>query len=66
MKDKFLRKEKAHPYWTKGNPEDDAKQAGMYANCKKRCSCWMCGNPRRKLQGKDRLTKQELMMEDVC
>ena len=24
------------------------------------CSCWMCGNPRKYLKGKDRLTLQEL------
>lgn len=34
-----------------------AKHAGVFANHGKVCSCWMCGNPRRKL---GLLTMQEL------
>lgn len=26
----------------------------------KRCSCWMCGNPRRYMKGKEKYTIQEL------
>jgi hypothetical protein len=33
------------------------KHAGVFANHGKVCSCWMCGNPRRKL---GLLTMQEL------
>jgi hypothetical protein len=36
----------------KTRPEDwqsTPKQAGIFANHGKVCSCWMCGNPRRYL-----------------
>ena len=54
MKDKFIRKEKARPYW--GINE---KNINLYANCKKLCSCWMCGNPRKHAKGENKLSKQE-------
>lgn len=56
MKRKLRRKEKAAPYWT-SDGEPDKRAAGLYANHGCNCSCWMCGNPRRK-QGKK--TIQEL------
>lgn len=31
----------------------------------KMCSCWMCGNPRRYLKGKDKFTRQELLAPKV-
>ncbi len=32
---------------------------GKVATTATLCSCWMCGNPRRKMKGTDRLTMQE-------
>lgn len=35
-------------------------QVGLLGNTKAPCSCWMCGNPRKKFKkGKERLTLQE-------
>lgn len=45
MKARYFRKERLRPYWRC----DEAKAAGIYANHGCNCSCWMCGNPRRKL-----------------
>lgn len=33
--------------------------APWFAKNRKKCSCWMCGNPRRFFAGKARLTMQE-------
>lgn len=39
---------------------DDSSQVGYLGTTKVPCSCWMCGNPRRKLKkGKERFTLQE-------
>jgi hypothetical protein len=49
---KLLRKKK-WGYWNWHMPD---KLAGSYANTACRCSCWMCGNPRRKFRA---ITRQE-------
>ena len=49
---KHLRK-KRWGYWAWHMPE---KLAGLYANTACVCSCWMCGNPRRKFKA---ITRQE-------
>lgn len=39
---------------------NDPSQVGYLGNTRTPCSCWMCGNPRRKFKkGKERLTLQE-------
>lgn len=38
-----------HAKTRSGDWEPTAKDAGMFANHGKVCSCWMCGNPRRHL-----------------
>jgi hypothetical protein len=52
MKAKFYNKQKKWEIWGKSE-----KSAGIYANHGCSCSCWMCGNPRRKL---GELTLQEI------
>jgi hypothetical protein len=53
MKQKYHRKQRDTPYWGDSDP---VANAGRYANHGCNCSCWMCGNPRRKL---NELTIQE-------
>lgn len=50
VKARFYRKQRLHAYWT-----TNQRNAGLFANHGKVCSCWMCGNPRK--QGD--LTMQE-------
>ena len=47
---KRIRKNRAH--YCGGN-------IGKFIETPKMCSCWMCGNPRRHMRGKERLTVQE-------
>lgn len=51
IKARFYRKQRGHTCWT-----TDPRNAGLFANHGKVCSCWMCGNPRK--QGE--LTLQEM------
>ena len=51
IKAHFYRKQRVHACWT-----TDPRNAGLFANHGKVCSCWMCGNPRK--QGE--LTLQEM------
>lgn len=37
----------------------DAATIGKVAAAPKSCSCWMCGNPRKWMKGRARLTMQE-------
>lgn len=50
VKTRFYRKQRLHACWT-----TNQRNAGLFANHGKVCSCWMCGNPRK--QGD--LTMQE-------
>lgn len=50
VKARFYRKQRLHARWT-----TNQRNAGLFANHGKVCSCWMCGNPRK--QGD--LTMQE-------
>ena len=43
VKARFYRKQRAWPLWA-----TTAREAGTYVNHVKRCSCDMCGNPRRR------------------
>lgn len=52
IKARFYAKQKIHECW-----DTTERTAGLFANHGKVCSCWMCGNPRRKL---GLLTMQEL------
>lgn len=48
--------------WDGMDMEEEANTpslVGYLGNTKVSCSCWMCGNPRRKFKGKERLTLQE-------
>lgn len=58
IKSRFVRKERARPYWH----AVDAYAQGRYAATHKTCSCWICGNPRRHLGD---VTLDELRAEDV-
>lgn len=61
-------KERYKKYWWKeyheqynydiNHPEYDAKMAAE-SKTPQRCSCWMCGNPRKFSSGKDALTIHE-------
>jgi hypothetical protein len=42
-----------------GWPTDDPAELGKRAYTPARCSCWMCGNPRRALKGMERFTLRE-------
>lgn len=42
IKARFYLKQRAQECWA-----TDARNAGLFANHGKVCSCWMCGNPRR-------------------
>ncbi len=50
VKARFYRKQRLHACWV-----TNQRNAGLFANHGKVCSCWMCGNPRK--QGD--LTMQE-------
>ncbi len=50
VKARFYRKQRLHACWA-----TNQRNAGLFANHGKVCSCWMCGNPRK--QGD--LTMQE-------
>lgn len=50
IKARFYSKQRGQACWT-----TDPRNAGLFANHGKVCSCWMCGNPRK--QGE--LTVQE-------
>lgn len=58
MKSKFYRVNGQKQWW----PQNELN-AGLYAKHGKICSCWMCGNPRRKLKER---TIQELKAQDVA
>jgi hypothetical protein len=53
-KQKAARKEKQRTKYPRLDPETIGKEAACHS---KRCSCWMCGNPRK--FSKDKLTLQE-------
>lgn len=59
MKAEFFRKQKDKKLWSTSN-----KSAGIYSNCKKTCSCWMCGNPRKHL-GEVTLQEKKASFEDI-
>ncbi len=42
IKARFYKKQRSHACWT-----TDPRNAGLFANHGKVCSCWMCGNPRK-------------------
>jgi len=42
IKARFYLKQRAHESWV-----TNERNAGLFANHRKVCSCWMCGNPRR-------------------
>lgn len=42
IKARFYRKQQVHACWTTSQ-----RNAGVFANHGKVCSCWMCGNPRK-------------------
>jgi hypothetical protein len=42
IKARFYLKQRAHESWV-----TNERNAGLFANHGKVCSCWMCGNPRR-------------------
>lgn len=50
IKARFYKKQRSHACW-----KTDPRNAGLFANHGKVCSCWLCGNPRK--QGD--LTMQE-------
>lgn len=48
----------------KSHLHEDERFVGKQASCHScKCSCWMCGNPREKVKGKERLTLQERRRE---
>ena len=60
------RKWSRHPYTSPDGWQPDARWIGMAARTPKRCSCWMCCNPRHALKGQnsERLTRQERIADD--
>ena len=42
IKARFYSKQRGQAWWT-----TDPRNAGLFANHGKVCSCWMCGNPRK-------------------
>lgn len=77
MRDKSFRRKAAEKALKKGrciakkwglNPTEVEKTARKLRDTPKRCSCWICRNPRRGVKGKEKLTIQErrkLTKEDV-
>ena len=59
--DRLLKAEAVIKAWGWGRAEAK-KQAPLFADNLKKCSCWMCRSPRTLYRGKnsERLTKQEL------
>lgn len=57
IKARFYAKQKENECWATSE-----RNAGVFANHGKVCSCWMCGNPRRQ-QGL--LTMQELRADSA-
>lgn len=55
-------KNKVKKYWTCWNPED-RRWVGILARSKAKCSCWMCGNPRKIFREK---TFQERKFQEKC
>ncbi len=55
---KLLRKKK----WIFWNWHISDRISGIYANTACRCSCWMCGNPRRKFKA---ISRQEFIANIV-
>jgi hypothetical protein len=58
IKARFYSQQKMNQCWS-----TTERNAGVFANHGKVCSCWMCGNPRRKL---GLLTMQERRADSPC
>ncbi len=55
-------KNKVKRYWTCWDPSD-TRWVGILARSKAKCSCWMCGNPRKTFK---EITFQEKKFLEKC